>query len=644
MNSDDLLAKLLGQRDSFEAAVADASIVNAVDIVVPFLIGLQASQLLENAERERRLKIVFSRTFPGNSHLIALGEAGAALSNSVLKNALTQLLPPDFRGLVFRRMGNLTPEAGVPQEKQTVTQPVEDKAESPTAESEGHADFSDVIILSISDDPATKKLLEGAGFTPLRCQTLEELDQMLATNEDICAFLVETSFLKSLVRDQQLKLIEKLACFSTFAWLRFQEDGLPMDEVEIGRVVARARCRPSGRAFTTELTIRDRSGLQEREIAVAKAVRNRLTSGGAQGLFTPGELNRLELKLLGAAMSDYTKERRFNPQAELTQVTTKFLQGGLSGARVALVTVNDFRAPVIVKLDEKDLILDEVRRFLTFIYKDNQELKPDVHFHGSAALIVFGIIPSIDGRGEQPAPTLESRLKDFWYGEMRSPARAAGDDLLVAGFKDAIRRLVLLNRQSCSTRDFTCKANPYLKSLKQMESEGFNWGFCQAKVERRDAAENTVKSAAEKAICHGDAHSRNVLIRGEEGFLIDYAYSGPGHPCCDLVKLESSIYYTKFIQFGTDAELINLQHDLSVERLSFDQLLRNFPGLLSSKTNQLALKLCVLARDSASEVLVAHNLTWEHYLAVKLLTAWQSLQVPTLQQSLVRGVIASLSV
>jgi hypothetical protein len=98
MSLDDLLAKLLGTKDSFEAALADARIVEAASIIVPFLTGLQANQLLENAERERRLKIVFSRTFPENSHFVALGEAGAALSNPVLRNALTHLLPTGQSG------------------------------------------------------------------------------------------------------------------------------------------------------------------------------------------------------------------------------------------------------------------------------------------------------------------------------------------------------------------------------------------------------------------------------------------------------------------------------------------------------------------------------------------------------------------
>jgi hypothetical protein len=642
MNPDILLTKLLGSTESFEAALADPGIAHAAAISVPFLRGLQANGHLDNAERERRLKIFFSKISPGTFQLVTIGEAGAELSNSVLKNALTQLLPPEFRGLVFRRVGTVPSGTRDQPEKQTSLPPAENQSEVPAIGPEEHADFSDVIILSINDDPATKRLLGASGFTPLRCETVEKLDQMLATNDDICAFLVEASFLNSLRHEQQLALIERLAHFSTFAWIRFEEEGLPVDNSKIGQMIADARCRPSPLAFN-ELTMRERAGLQERELVHPIQARRRLNSGGIHGLFRPGELNQLELKLLAAAMTGYAKERRFNAQAELSQVTTKFLHGGHSGARVALVKIDDFRVPVIVKVDSKDLILDEARRFLTFIYKDNLELKPETHFHGSAALIVFGIIPSLNLEKEQPAPTLESRLTDLWFGEMASPPSLDVKESLIKGVTDAIRRMVLLNKQRCLTTKFSCKANPYIKMLKQMESTGFNWGFGQSAVEKRNIAEETIRPASEKAVCHGDAHTKNVLIRGEEGFLIDYANSGPGHPCCDLVRLESSIYFTGFTQFGTDAELIHLQYDISVARLSLDELVAKYPGLFNSQTNQLALKLCILLRDAASEVLAAHNLTWDHYLAVKLLTAWQSLQIPSLQQALVRGVIQCLS-
>jgi hypothetical protein len=642
MKSNDLLAKLLGSTDSFETALAESIISEAAGVIVHFIAGLQANQLLDNTERERRLKIVFSRTTLDDSHLREIGEAGAALSNRVLKNALTQLLPPEFRGLIFRR-GVVSTSATVEGAEKQALALSELQEESPASGQEGHADFSDVIILSISDDPATKKLLEGAGFTPLRFQTLEDLDGILATTEGICAFLVEASFLRSLEYEQRLALIDKLARFSTFAWLRFEEDGLPVDSITVGEIIAKARCRPSSLAFH-ELTFRDRASLQERELAIPIFARTRLNSGGMHGLFRPGELNQSELKLLGAAMAHYARERRFNPHAELSQVSTEFLHGGHSGARVALVKIDDFRVPVIVKIDSKDLILDEARRFLTFIHKDNQELKPETHFHGNAALIVFGIIPSVSDGKEQPAPTLESRLSELWYGEMMaSSANVAEGDSLDRAVSDAIRRVVQLNKQRCSGSGFSCKANPYLKLLKQMEAAGFDWGFGQAALDKRSAAEEIIKPASESAICHGDAHARNILVRGEEGFLIDYANSGPGHPCCDLVKLEASIYFTRFSQFGTDGELINLQRDLSVSRLTYDQLLSKYPRLVNSQTNKIALKLCVRARDAAGDVLAAHGLKWDHYLAVKLLTAWQSLQIPSLQQALVRGVIQGLS-
>jgi hypothetical protein len=81
------------------------------------------------------------------------------------------------------------------------------------------------------------------------------------------------------------------------------------------------------------------------------------------------------------------------------------------GAKVAVVKIDDLRVPVIVKLAQKELILEEARRFLTFIHKDNPELRPEVHIHGSAALIIFGIIPlTVASRKAQPPPPWSTSL------------------------------------------------------------------------------------------------------------------------------------------------------------------------------------------------------------------------------------------
>ena len=175
-----------------------------------------------------------------------------------------------------------------------------------------------------------------------------------------------------------------------------------------------------------------------------------------------------------------------------------------------------------------------------------------------------------------------------------------------------------------------------------MEKKGFNWGFADERVAFRDAAEAITAIASQNAVCHGDAHARNVLIRRDQGLLVDYAYSGPEHPCCDLVRLELSVYFNGFVLFGSESDAIELQRDLTVARLPISQLLSKHKSVLHSKTNQLCLKMCATARDLVGEVLAAHKLGWEHYTAMKILSSWQALQVPTLQQSLVRSIIVAI--
>lgn len=42
-------------------------------------------------------------------------------------------------------------------------------------------------------------------------------------------------------------------------------------------------------------------------------------------------------------------------------------------------------------------------------------------------------------------------------------------------------------------------------------------------------------------------------------------------------------------------------------------------------------------------MLSIHKLDWNHYIAVKLASAWQSLQSPSLQQAAARAIIYAIS-
>jgi len=451
--------------------------------------------------------------------------------------------------------------------------------------------------------------------------------------------LVSSSFLAPMNEIEQRCLVKILALFSTFAWLRFEDSRLIPSNVDVIEIVRDARCRTLP---PDSLSILFSSvPLQQRELEYVEGARNRLNSGRPRGLFTPGDFTDAELDLLGAAMAAYSRHRHFGAKVELTSVRTSFLQGVKKGARVALVTVNDLRIPIIVKISQKDLILGEASRFLTFIFPDNKDLNPEVHMHGSAALIVFDVIAANVNQEILPAPTLQYGLERFWSSEMSSPSYCGDGAELLAGFESALSRLVALNSQPCPKSAFEAFANPYIQGVKRMESEGFSWGFSVSPVERRDAAEQLIKAACE-AVCHGDAHARNVLIRGDQGYLIDYAYSGPGHTCSDLVRLELTVFLNHFHPFGREADLIELQRSFSIDRLSFDKLCFKFPQLISSATNRLCLKMCVRCRDRVAEVLGVHQQNWDHYIAVKLASAWQALQVPSLQQASVRAIIHAI--
>ena len=124
--------------------------------------------------------------------------------------------------------------------------------------------------------------------------------------------------------------------------------------------------------------------------------------------------------------------------------------------------------------------------------RDNTDLNPEVHLHGSAALIVFDVIPADSCQEISPAPTLHDDLERFWFTEMGSPWNCGDGLKLLAGFESALGRLVALNSQMCQNSRHKCFASPYIQGIKEMEREGFSWGLSTSAVERRDAAERLI--------------------------------------------------------------------------------------------------------------------------------------------------------
>ena len=309
---------------------------------------------------------------------------------------------------------------------------------------------------------------------------------------------------------------------------------------------------------------------------------------------------------------------------------------------MAFVRVNELPWPVIVKIDAYEEIRQEALRFRTFIEAHNRELRPEVHLHGGAALIIFDIIAAAGTGSISPAPSLGNVLEKFWCTEMFGDALPVIEPMIAATM-DASRHLADLNTLKCHTSEFRIRANPHLKYIKKCEDAGFSWGFAGHVLVARAKAEAILAAQEATAVCHGDAHLGNVLIEDSRGHIIDYALSGPGHPCSDLAKLELSLFFQGFNPFGLDTDIIAFQRSLTNPGNDYETLLARHGNIVRSNSNTLCLRLCVVVRDSVQRVLKAHNLDWSHYWAAKLLQAWQSLQSPNLPQAMVRCVIEALS-
>lgn len=642
-----LLSSQLGSAGATEyhRCVANLTLspIEYASLLTFFLKRLDDDSTLSNAEKERRITSLFLHSQLPAGLLRTFALSAREIKNPVLRNGIARLLPPDLRSLTSTKQLIAAPDSQW-LESSSASHPATEPPHAPTeARLELSNEAADVVFLSLDEDQASRKLLEGK-FTALRYSTLAELEDALNTNEDICAVIVEESFLSTLSKDDQKKLLSTLSSYSTFIWLKLCETNLLLTRSEVSDIISEARCALSEPSLK-QVLLTNRAGIQERDLASIATCRDSLARDKSASLFVPGEIGDGELRLLVAALTDFVRRKRFRLKASVTSIKTKFVQSGRpDDAKVAVVRVNELRIPIVVKVASglwREIIKDEARRFHTFIESGDKELHPEVHLHGRTALMIFGLIESGDD-DQEPAPTLDEVLKGFWLSEMYGDDLMQKHEQILKAYNRAIKKVIQLNTIRSQEKGFECKANPYLEELKKMEGRGFDWGLGQDALQKRNESEHLIRGESQKAIAQGDLHTRNILLRGENGFLIDYAYSGPGHPCTDLVRLELSLFFNYFTPFVSEQVLIDLQRDLTHHHFSSPQLLSKYPDVFRSHMNRLCIEMCIIAREAIDIVLKSHALGWEHYRAIKLLAAWQALQVSTLQRSLVRVVIAAI--
>jgi Ternary complex associated domain 9 len=599
---------------------------------------LQSVPITDAERSERYLRVLAEARLEGPE----LRDLAIFLASAIpsIKNAASQVLPEDLRPLLYGHEARAQSVSVQP----AILQPNKGPEGKPNQDPlDARLGFDTVVLLATDDQAANIGLLTKSDLAQVKLQKLAAFQEFVRSEMDVCACLFDGSFLRGLAKEQQLEAFEAVFRFSNFIWVRIHRDGLRLSETEIANLHKRVCCEPRGPVAGERLTFSETGSMSESELESIASARHPLQVH-RQGRITPGELTPSEATILMAAVSKSILSMTLDAHLEVISLTTKFLPGGRTGAKVAQVKVNSSQVPLIAKIDSKQNVLDEATRFLTFISPADQELRPEIYFHQSTGIIIFGLVPSGGGDAIVPAPTLEQNLRDLWNADVYEDggAQASSEADAIAAIKSAIGKIKRISKSVMSGGPDSF-ANPQMKPFKRAEGKGRSWGPPPDAISARGRAETRFAVLESKATTHGDIHLRNILVRaGREAYLIDYARSGPGHPAIDLVRLELALFLSAFKQTADAETLQQLQRAMNRPSTSASNLIEQFAAISQWTINRVCIHGMVEARNVALQVLRVNNGNESDYYAAKYLVAWEALLVSDLQTGLAAAVIASL--
>lgn len=643
------LLERLGHDDAklFEQGIAelgkwrrDVNDDQTVGAALEVLSALNVKQSLSASERSRRTRLLLEVLSISNAKgLQTLAEA-ARTWNAELKIAVARSVPPPLRRLVYSAVLASAPPPGdtVVAKSANPTQPRSDANQAVVPH------FRTVLLLGAQQDHEfNDQHLRRHNFDPLRVDRPEQLEDLL--NETVCAIVIAKSWWAVLPQAEHRKFIETILQHSTFTWVKLDQTGL----VCVPPIALQDLYRSIRFADTPQLAIGDTCRITDYDIENFRRA-GRFISTSVNAQLTPGDVRGEEGNVLLAATAHCVDARHFPASFQLERVPVGLIAGGHSDAKIFRVEPDDGGIPFIEKMDAIDRLRDEMERFCTFVRPWDDRLKPCLHFHAGKGVIVFTLVDNPGSPG-QPAPTFEDRLRSVMFGEIWGAGQTVPNESdLGTTISRAIDKLTRLNSQPCSVHALPSHQWLDCNGLDALLKCGVVWKIPAGKDGTTDAlgvrakATEIVKRLIHRAIIHGDAHLRNVLVRDDrEPYFIDYAYSGPGHPCFDLVRFESALFFQFFRmtdgEYGIRELLLNMLRDDLAEA----EIQKRFPDLTSSIGNRLAVKAMVLSRRACVEVLKKYNGGFSDYIAVKYIVACQSLTLPHLQAGIVRGALSALS-
>jgi hypothetical protein len=642
---------------TFEAALTEfhGLVGRTIDDSIAVIDLLNKDETLGSSEIARRSRLLLGQALLTEPEVEKLVVAASRWQPAV-KLAIQLALTAEQRQRIYSPKSAPAPAAQTAAPSPSVTQPVEtgrlvlrgevvQMVSVPVATAQKEQDFKSVLLLGSADaHESNTRFLSASDFSPLRVSSLPELDSFLGG--EICGIIVDGSWWTVVPSDQHETCLRRLLSFSNFIWLKIDEASL-IKEVAIKFQVLCKECRFRDPLYN-EVGFAMPSKLGPLDIERLNASASHLTAAD-RIRFHPSEITEAEaIVLLGAIQKQHTGKYGLAP-IQIQRVDTSVVPGGQSLAKIVILKPNDISSPFVAKIAAHDLLKDEMLRFNTYIEPWQNQLRPELYIHNGVAVIFFALIDGAEDQSKR-APTLEDRVIALGnkerYEHAKNPAKI--EDLQHAITK-AVEKLAALNRKPCPANGVKnycwVKVQPLIELKKNNVEFAIHEGEAPIDILAvAESARQQVEKLNGKAICQGDIHLRNVLVRlDREPLFIDFANSGPGHPAFDLVRLEAALLYAHFRMVESEDKMVECFHTIFTTDSSLEDLKTAHPKLLASKTSCLAIHASLETRRAALDVLKTYGGNEKDYFSMKMIVACQSLTIQGFQEGAVRAGIRAIS-
>jgi hypothetical protein len=578
----------------------------------PALIGDLARSLQEQPgitrrEFDRRFRLVVSTIADDDpASLEAIAVYLRDTSPEAL-NAVRTLLPAELKHLAFQIPSRQQPQTTAPVVKPST--PHQEESGRSITQPPKSGRFGAVALIGTSDEHVrNKSMLANANIAPLQIPTIEQLWQLATTG--LCGFVIGGSAWGHVPKTQQNRAIRLICEYSTFLFVRVSLDGLSSADAEsFIKDAAEYRCGTlDGQKFCHGLDC----DLTPADITSLQSIARFLEDADAADFFPLG-LSESDAALLRLIAAD---RRHPDHPLRIRKLGTRELAGGQSGARVFMLS-DGTTQPFVAKVGEAESLSAELQRYRKWVQNwEPSVTHPTFHSHvGRAAAISYRLQATPDGNGA-PAPTLEDCLEQLRMSEWNSSVSIdktlqKSDDLFVA-LERIIERLVDLNSRPNRTSD---AGNFWLNwPICTIAKHGIDFEIIDQDWQPMKLSElvanavTVLEPNVARGVIHGDIHGRNILVLDRSPAFIDFAYSGPGHPLEDLVRLDAIVRSAAMRMLIGERTLGEILKAVYIDGTAAKDILEEHRAIAASPLTGLAVRTAVKVREAALKVAEAHSL------------------------------------